>query len=162
MIALQTPLLRSDRRRCVLATVEDARRQLKDWDATEDTILELIEEGGLLAWNLALDPKSSARLWRILPESIAHFDSAGGSRPFGWLPARVLDRVLEGQHDQVLESTDLRLLLNCGPEHITNLIDAGHLKQLKGTDYRRGPGGAAKIPRPAVIRFLETRLEGQC
>ena len=180
MPALQPPLKLTDRRRCVLATVEDARRHLRDWEATEDSIDTLIDQNYLLAWDIALhgqsgsdpdklrkDKSPRARELRILPESITHFDMFGGRRKFEWSEEKIFKRLFEGlvgtsstSSVEIITSADLRLLFNCGPTHITNLIDARQLNQVPGTAYTTGPKGAAKIYLRELRRFLQTRFEG--
>ncbi len=154
-LSLQPPLVRSDRRRCVLATIEDARRQLKDWAADEDVVLDLIETGALqFAWDIAL--ASERRAWRILPECIDHFDRTDGSRPFPLTEAKAYARVLEGCGD-LLTVREISNLLNCGPTHVANLIAA---KQFSVGRVTPCAPGATTIPRAAFLSFLKSRLEG--
>lgn len=159
-MTLQTPLIRSDARRCVLATIEDARRQLKDWligsdrNVNEDTILELIESGALpWAWNIAADPRDAKRLWRILPECLDHFDRTGGKDAFGWSQAKVLARITEG-HGDSLSVRNIADILVCGPTHVANLIQAGALRSQRN-DY-----GITKISKAQFLSFLTSRAEG--
>jgi hypothetical protein len=164
---LQRKLVLDDAPTLVLATIAHARLQLPGHD--EDDILALIQEGALLwSWNIALRPKVSAAEYRIWPDCITHYKATSGSRPYGQLAGQ--PKTIEALVDQLvpekpfLWSTTIRLLLNCGPEHVTNLIDAKCLKCLPlttgGALYRRGPGGAACIKRESFIQFLKTRLEG--
>lgn len=158
----QRKLVLDDSPALVLATVSDARAALPGHD--EDDILALIEDGSLpFAWDIALRPGKSAREFRLYPACVEHYRRTGGSRPYP--DAARFDAVivrLLGHHagKPFLTSNTLRLLLNCGPTHIINLIDAGALKQMPGTVYRRGPNGAALVESYSFVRFLETRLEG--
>lgn len=152
-LSLQPPLVRSDARRCVLATVEDARRQLRDWDVDEDDILALIEDGQLFAWNIAVDLKDAKRLWRIFPDSISHFEKTAGHRQFIMTDAAIYKRLLEGCGD-LLTIRELANLFNCGPTHVANLIAAKNF-----SDCNNGPG-VTRVERAALLAFLKSRMEG--
>jgi hypothetical protein len=159
--ATQRKLVLNDRATLVLATIETARLMLPGHD--EDDILCLIQEGALpWSWNIALDPRNSAREIRILPDCIDHYARTGGSRQFGVrnLNFLIAHRLLPETHKPFVLSTALKLMLNCGATHITNLVDAKILEELPGTKYRRGPNGAACITRDSAVRFLQSRLEG--
>jgi hypothetical protein len=155
-LSLQPPLVRSDTRRCVLATVEDARRQLRDWSVDEDDILQLIETGHLLAWNIALDTRAETkRLFRLLPESIAHFEKTGGHRPFS-ISDNASSCLLRGFTD-FLTIREIANLLNCGPTHIAHLIEARQICSSRGNE---ADPGITKIARAALLAFLKSRTHG--
>lgn len=56
-----------------------------------------------------------------------------------------------------VESPDIRRAFLCSQELVILLIDDGSLRELPGTNYSRGAGGAAKIEWPSVLNFLTTR-----
>jgi hypothetical protein len=168
--SVQRKLRLDDSPSLVLATISDARRALPGHD--EDDITLLIEENVLLAWDISLRPGDTARELRILPHTIDRYARAGSksfsvtsvisckksgslSNPFSatW-PSLLLGR---HQDKPFLFATTIRLLLNCGATHVTNLVDAGSLVQLTGTEYRRGPNGAACIERGSFLTFLKGR-----
>ncbi len=164
----QRKLVLDDLPRCVLATVETARLQLPGHD--EDDILALVDEGYLpWSWNIALDPKSMSRELRIFPDCVLHYKTTVGKQPFPitGLDQLVRQHLLRGHDKPFLPSTLVKLILNCGATHVTNLIDAKQFSCLPlggggraPALYRRGPNGAALITRQSFVKFLETRLEG--
>jgi hypothetical protein len=146
-----------------LITIESARSSLPGHD--EDDIIALIDEGFIpWAWNIALKPGRMARELRLLPECVEHYRRTYGSRGVA-IDAhltsidRVIAHLLKFHDKPFILSTDIRLILNCGSTHVTNLVDAKVLKQLPGTDYRRGPNGAACVTRESLEQFLTARLE---
>jgi len=161
----QRKMVLDDTPAVVLATIEQARQHLPGHD--EDDILALIEEGAIpWCWNIALNPRNMARELRILPDCINHYQATAGARDFTkTFPnlatlEHVLAHLLHGDDKPFLRSTTIRFLLNCGGQHIINLIDAGILIEMPGTSYKRGPTGAAAIRRASFLRFLQTRAEG--
>lgn len=159
----------------VLVTIEGAREKLRrGYD--EDDINILVADGFLVAWNIALKPKSMARELRILPDSIdyylAHITDPNPVSPYfdpvGTLSSASPSKSVPAWQTTLLKRCDkpfipsntLKLILNCGPTHITNLVDARVLAQLPGTTYQRGPKGAALITKESFLSFLKSRLEG--
>lgn len=157
--ALQRKLPILDDHLLVLATISAARAKLPGHD--EDDILALIEDGYLLAFNIALQPPPlMARELRILPPSLDLY-----ARQFSKTPVRAFAHtwprvLLAGEDKPFLFAPTVALMLTCSPTHVTNLIDAGLLRQLDGTRYSRGPNGAACILRESFLGFLKSRLEG--
>jgi len=153
---LQRELVRDDPTLCVLAHVSDARRILRG--NNEDDIIELLESGYLLGWDIALAPGQAARELRLLPESVDAFLSTGRKHNFEFTWPRIL---LRGCSSQTVRSPTIALLLNCGATHVTNLIDAGQLKAAPAGDgplYRRGPNGAAIVTNAAFVEFMKRRV----
>lgn len=159
--ALQRKFVLDDKPRCVLAHVSQARAILSGFD--ERDIWAMIADRHLLAWDIALvtDPTESRRELRILPDTIEFYRRTGGLRRHNF-DSTWPHIVMKGFDKPFVFSPQVKLLLNCKDEHVTHLIDAGHLEQLKGTTYRRGPTGAACITKASLIAFLKSRLEGAC
>jgi len=157
-------VLPGERTTLVLATVASAREQLPGH--TEDDVTALIEEGHLLhAWNIGLGQARDIRIW---PECISHYLRTAGSQPstINHQPStrrypRTLDQVIAQMlqtNKPYLTSSQLRLLLNCGPTHILHLVEAGALSLMPGTTYTRGPQGAALITIQSLKAFFQNRL----
>jgi hypothetical protein len=146
-------ILPGERTTLVLATVASAREQLPGH--TEDDITALIEEGHLLhAWNIGLGQARDLRIW---PECITHYSATLGHRKFHRTLDQVIAQMLQ-TNKPYLTSSQLRLLLNCGPTHILHLVEAGALAKMPGTTYSRGPQGAALITVQSLKAFFQTRL----
>lgn len=166
---VQRKLVLDDQPRCILADVSTARAELRGFD--ERDIWMLIEDGFLLAWNIALltginpviqqsiNPVPYRRELRILPETIEFYKRTGGSRGKHNFSATWPMLLTKGFTKPFVFSPQIALLLNCKCEHITHLIDAGHLQQMPGTSYRRGPTGAACVAKASLLNFLKARLE---
>jgi hypothetical protein len=164
--ALQRQLPVADPRLRVLVTINGAREREAFRNYDEDDILWLIENAYLVAFDISLraGKDSSARELRIFPDSLDYYAKTNGNpkakkNPF----AATWDRlILSNDTKPFLLSTRAQVILNCGSTHVTNLIDAGHLKQLAGTEYKVGRNGAACISRDSFLAFLKSRLEGAC
>lgn len=155
----QRKLVLNDKPRVILATIETARQSIPGHD--EDDIVALIEEGFLpCAWNIALDPRVMARELRILPACIEHYAATNGSHPFPDVRSS-LSNLLKLPDQPFIRANLVRLVLNCSSTHLINLIDAKLLKQVAGTQYRRGPNGDAILDTASLIKFLDSRQEGQ-
>lgn len=185
----QKKLVLNDAPSLVLLTIDAARALLPGHDE-DDILSLVEDRFVPFAWDISLRPGTTARELRLFPACIEHYARTGGSRPFsfdgltlpqisestnrrafrqalqesdfmfGQLTQRVLAALLQGHTKPFISGNTLRLLLNCGSTHLTNLIDAGALRQLPGTEYRRGPHGAALLDRDSVLQFLQSRLEG--
>jgi hypothetical protein len=137
---------------------------LRQWEGfrgyDEDQILWFIQSGYLVAFNIALDTKESSAEWRIFPDSaewLAKNKNARKQNPYFDTWHNLLFQTGEKQS---INTTRAKVILNCGPTHVTNLIDSGLLKQIPGTTYRRGR--AAVITCDSFLAFLKSRLEGTC
>src|SRR5690242_6994631 len=104
--APQRELIRDDTTLCVLAHVSHARAILRGYN--EDDIVNLVEAGYLLAWDIALEPARSARELRLLPESIEVYAASGRKSNFADTWPRVL---LRGCSGNALRSPTIAILL---------------------------------------------------
>jgi hypothetical protein len=141
----------------VLMTIEAARATIPGHD--EDDIIALVEEGAILfAWNIALGESREVRLY---PDSVAHFASSGGHRPFPRTDNQVICHLLAQLTGGKPFTTGKRLalLLNCSSSHITNLIQAKRLALMPGTTYGPGKDGSPLITDFSVKKFFaDTRI----
>ncbi len=148
-LPLRDPSLR------VLLDTAAARAKLPNFD--EDDVLALVEDGQLLAWDISSRPGVTARCLRIFPDSVDFYSKTNGSRPHPFA-ATWPALLLSNDNKPFLHSPRIAILLNCGPQHITDLIDDHQLAQVPGTSYRRGPTGAACITKQSFLQFLKTRI----
>jgi hypothetical protein len=157
---LSLPRLADPRYKRPLAAVETAKGLL---DLTEDEIGALVDEGQLVAFDIRA-PRADRRELRILTSSIAHY-AAHSSDP-SYLspitPDQAIATVLAAlKHDKPLVTgKEIKRLLNCGRQHVINLVESKTLPQLPGTTYRPGPNGFPLIPRDKFASWLTSRLEG--
>ena len=165
---LPLPRLADPRYTRPLCTISTAKGLL---DLTEDEISALVDEGQLVAFDisLVLAPRDQARRHRelrILTASIAEFlrDNPDYSPCFTSqiCPDIAVKTVLAAiKHEKpYLTGTEIKRLLNCGRQHVINLVQRKVLPLMPGTTYRPGPKGYPLIPRPAFLAFLTARLEG--
>jgi len=148
MMLGDTPLL-------ILATVEDARRQLPGHD--EDDILALIEEGRIdHAWNIAVH-LDTAREIRIWPDSITRAlqPSTCNLQPVR-SPVESIMHIATGDKP-FARGKILALVFNCSRSHIINLVEARQLAMQPGTSYERGPNGTPLITLSSLKHFLTSR-----
>jgi len=161
------PKFQAPRYRRPTMTVDAAKGVL---DRTEDEIRDLVETGCLVAWDIAAPGSHRAEL-RILTTSVSEFVAAsrelGGRSPSEGDPAPSAIQpesaiaALVPKHDKpFVIGPEVKRILNCGRQHLINLVDAKVLEQLPGTQYRRGPQGWPVIARASFTRFLETRMIG--
>lgn len=133
----------------VLCTESHARSMLPGAD--EDEVKRLWEEGRVLVWNIGLGWNIVPRIW---PASL----QAYVADPCAQCPTAesVISQILPSER-AYLTSTEVRLLLNCGATHVTNLIVEKQLQLVPGTHYHRGPHGAAQITAASLRNFFLSR-----
>jgi hypothetical protein len=162
--ALQAPkqtqrkMLLDDRPTLALATVETARHALPGHD--EDDILALVEEGQLLyAWNIAACGDEGRRELRIYPECIEHLKNhpKKGYPKTEHQVAAAIRTACKGGDKPFVTGRALRLVLNCGINLITDLLNAKALSVLPGTSWTTGPNGSALITVESLEQFLKER-----
>ena len=167
--ALQRKLPITDPRLRILVTINGAREREAFRNYDEDDFAWLIEQGYLVAFDisvhqrlLAVKDSSSRRELRIFPDSLNHYAHSQGNPKCGRSPYfSTWDRlILERHHEANISTPRASVILNCGPTHIINLIDARLLQSV--TNYGRGPKGVAQITRDSFLTFLKSRLEGAC
>ena len=132
-------------------------------DLTEDDVRALVDTGALVAWSISTPGAERPEL-RILTASVAEFlrDNTDGSPDFASTiqPATAIAALVPKHDKPFLTGPEVKRTLNCGRQHLTNLVDANALAQLPGTQYRRGPKGWPVISRDSFIAFLRTRMIG--
>lgn len=161
------PLLR------ILVTLNGAREREAFKNYTTEDFLWLIDNGHLVAFNIALrttlpsagstpDRVGPDRELRIFPDSLDYYAKTNGNPKARKNPyAATWDRlILHLDHKPFLLATRIQVILNCSHDHVTDLINAGLIKQVEGTAYRRGRTGVAVITRDSFLAFLKSRLEG--
>ena len=159
---LHLPRLSDPRYKRPLAAVETAKGLL---DLTEDEIGNLVDDGQLVAFDIRM-PEAERRELRILTASIAEFQRDNPDRSECYVsqicPDVAIKTVLAAvKHDKpYLTGLEIKRLLNCGRQHVINLIEARALILLPGTTYRPGPNGSPVVGRVTLTAWLTQRLEG--
>lgn len=136
-------------------------------DASESEVLALCEYGYVWAWNIG-DQRSRRQEVRILEASLlalaaldwrAALNSQNPARrsPRRWVDVLAVLLANVPEHRPWLSGKECRRVLNCGRQHLLDLIVA---TDLRATTYRRGPGGSPNIDRQEFTRFLEARVIG--
>jgi len=133
-------------------------------DLTEDDVVALVDEGALVAWDIR-SPGSERRELRILTASVSEYaaarkEDAAVEHASSIRPQAAIQSVLPRHEKPFLTGPEIKRALNCGRQHLINLVDAAVLPQMPGTKYRQGPGGWPVIPRAQFVHFLETRVIG--
>jgi hypothetical protein len=122
---------------------------------TSPELEQLLDLGFLIGFNIAVDGTPGARReLRILVESIQHYDKTSRSFRIEW-PA--LFRNLTPHDKPILEGTEIKAILTCDDETITNLIRAGRLQVVCGTTFGRGRNGTPIVTMESYERFLKQR-----
>ena len=132
-------------------------------DIGEDEVIALIEEGSLVAWNIAL-PGAERRELRVLTQTVAlaqaRMVSSGSARSGAQLITEKETFTLLFPHAKpFVTGTEAQRMLNCGSTHVIRLVNEGCLEQCKGSKYRRGPNGSPAITRESFEGFLRERVE---
>ncbi len=126
-------------------------------DCHECQVLALIEEGELL-WAFDVKaPKALRPSVRVLTQSLADF-LAGKAPP-------LIDEEMEWERvaksifppKPIIAGRELARLLNCGRQHVLDLVHAGQLGLAPRSQIRPGPGGMPQILTPSAAAWLRTR-----
>lgn len=142
-------LLPGEKTRCALLDIGGVRSRLPDND--EDDVLALIEEDMVLpwAWNIGL---GSLREIRVLASSVDYYAKTGKRIKVQW--REVLAEIFTGITKPYVKGKEARLILNCGSDTVTRLLNAGELKPWAGTTWSRGRNGSALISCESFVAFL--------
>jgi hypothetical protein len=118
-------------------------------------VMAMIEESGELswAWNIGM---GRARSVRLLTAGVEHFARTG--RPLDWDWRRVLEEIFRGCHKPFLTGTEAQRILNCSSTLVMNLVRAGALNLLPGTQWQAGRAGSPLIGCESFVGFLEQRF----
>lgn len=139
-----------------LAAMPTAKVLLKLGEAE---IGELVDVGELVCVDIRT-PDAEKRELRILTASIAARQA--GTREAGQAEVRsravwlVLGAL--GHDKPFVTGAEIKRVLNCGRQHVLNLIAAGALPAAPGTAPRRGRGGSPVVTRAAFAAFLTERM----
>lgn len=153
-ISLQRVMPLGDAKICVMLTPSAIRAALETYHFDEHEVRDLIEAHELApGFNIGI---AGRRELRVLPSAVPFYLETGGSRRRRLLRHEVLTELYRGvsSAQPVLDGELIRRILNCSADHLTRLVDEGYLAQARGTQYRPGPDGSPKIPRPSFEEFL--------
>jgi hypothetical protein len=127
-------------------------------DCNEQKVRTLIEEGRLLwAFAVGLDPLATIHSVRVLTKSVEDY-LAGNTTPSGDEEAEWESvRHLIFPDKTTVVTAELERVLNCGKQHVHNLINAGQFRLAPGSRCRPGPGGSHRIVTASVAEWLRQR-----
>jgi hypothetical protein len=128
-------------------------------DRRENEVLALIEEGELL-WAFDVRTPAAARpSVRVLYQSVE--DYLAGNRPSGTVASE------EAEWQQVaslvfpdkptIVNCELAGLLNCGRQHVMDLVHAKQFRLLPGTRFHPGRNGSPQIVTASAKEWLQKR-----
>jgi hypothetical protein len=125
---------------------------MRDLGLAAHEIRALIDLGYLVAFNIAASDHRPEL--RILADSVRHFKTSGGRGTYApaW-PALV--RELLPPPAPTITGIEIQRALNCDRSLVQNLVDTGHLVQIRPAFP--GPGGSRVIGRPSLETFLQSR-----
>jgi hypothetical protein len=136
---------------------------------TEEEIVELIDEGGLAAWDIASEG-AARNEYRLLTKAVSHYahpDNKVLGRLAGVFdPETAIGQVigwLDAAHSAprpFFDGREIKRALNCGRQHLIDLVTERDIPQMDGTKFRRGPGGWPVVARAAFQMFLRARIVG--
>jgi hypothetical protein len=132
----------------------DTNSVMRDLDMNEDRVLELVEEGKLIGFNIAAK-KSGRRELRALTRSVEHYRETGGKKCLV-LEWPEIFRMIVPNDKLFVHGLEVQRGLNCNRTHVQNLIASGLLVSCKKA--RPGPGGSPIITRMSFENFLIGRL----
>jgi len=127
---------------------------MRDLDRSYDGVCWLVEEGKLVAFNIAAPGKARKSL-RILTASIEHYRETRQAFERPWPE---IFRLIVRHELLFLRSPEIDRALNCDPKQASALISAGCFTVAR--NGRAGNGCAAIITRASFEKFLWDRLEG--
>ncbi|MDB6109171.1 MAG: hypothetical protein JWR69_921 [Pedosphaera sp.] len=123
----------------------------------QDDVLDLIDLGLLpWSWNLAVR-EAGRREIRVLAACVKHYQLTGGFRPFPDMTEAQVWKLILPHDKPFVESIDLATAFNATSDLLLDLIRAGLLQRVDGTECRRGRGGSPLVSRDSVVTFLKSR-----
>jgi hypothetical protein len=143
--------------RCVMLDIKGVRSELPGHD--EDDVLALIEQTGSLPWAWNIAPRVGpgiAREIRVLKSCVKTYAETGKRLKLQWRDA--LDEIFFGCNKPFLTGKEVKLVLNCSPSTVSNLLKATEIKPLPGTNWTTGPKGSALISCESFTDFLLRRF----
>jgi hypothetical protein len=118
----------------------------------ENEIKERCEAGDLPAWNIAVD-LTGRREWRILGRAARDLKEGRTFRA----DEDFITRLLYGGPRPFITGVHFYAAWNCDSGHGINLINAGVLKTVPGTDFGQGRGCTPCITWQSALNFMKTR-----
>jgi len=131
-------------------------------DLSEDEIGNLVDDGTLVAFDIK-HPAAERRDLRLLTWSVAEYSKLNPDRSpcyHNMIPPTSAISDLLPHEKPFFTGKEIKRLLNCGRQHLINLVTSKALLQVPGTKYRPGPKGWPVITRESFITFLQTRIIG--
>ncbi len=119
-------------------------------------LLRRVEDGRLVAFDLATSQSSARRLLRILSKSMAA-EMGNGPRPKAETPAQLLAEIAEfvPALSATIRSESLQRLFSIEHQHVHQLARARHLEVARYG--RRGRGGSTLFSISSCVQFLAAR-----
>ena len=130
----------------------DVNSVMRDLDVSADLVRAMVEEGGLIAFNIAA-AKSRAEL-RVLTRSVEHYRQ---TRQWLRLEWPEIFRLILGHQQLFVRGYEVARCLNCDRGHVENLIATRCLAVSQKS--RPGPNGSPHITRGSFENFLIGRLQ---
>jgi len=134
-------------------------------DVDLDDVETMLANGMLIGFNIAVDatPRRGTqtdpnprRELRVLVRSVEHYQGTGGMRAL-ILPFSQIFQLMLPHDKPVITSAELQRSMNCDSGHVINLIWAGLLKIVPGTDWSQGRGCTASVQMASYGAFLKAR-----
>lgn len=158
---LQKKFVLADAQLCVLMTTGSVREELPGHDE-DDVLAACLDHSIPTSFDIGLGGR---RELRVLPSALAFFKKSLGYRtrrvPWAevWSEITRGVRAAPGQFEKTwVDGEIVRVILNCGGDHLLRLVNEKWLEQMPGTTYRRGPGGAPQIKLKSLETYLKANL----
>jgi hypothetical protein len=125
---------------------------MRDLDVDANRVRELVEQGSLIGFNIAVKTTSRRDL-RILGKSVENYKQTGKPLDLEW--PEIFQSIIP--HDKpFVHGLEIQRGLNCDPGHVENLIANGYM--VVSRKSRPGPGGSPIVTRDSFDHFLSGRL----
>jgi len=125
---------------------------MRDLGLAAHEIRALIDLGYLVAFNIAASDRRPEL--RVLADSVRHFKTSGGRGTYAPAWPALVRRLLPPPAPNIT-GIEIQRALNCDRSLVQNLVDAGHLVQIRASFP--GPGGSRLIGRLSLETFLQSR-----
>lgn len=141
-----------------VSDVKTVLRDLGEFEIGAEQVSQLVDQNILIGFNIALDDSPDGRReLRILTCSIEFFRSTNGKK-YHELEWPKIFRLICPHDKPLVRGTEISRTLICDGQHVLNLLGAGRLKRVPGTNFQRGPGGTPSITRESYEQWLKGRL----
>lgn len=133
----------------------DVNSAMRDLDVDSDKVRALLDEGRLIGFNISAQKTDRPNL-RILTKSIEHYIQNGWKKPLVLEWPEIFRLILP--HDKLfVRGPELQRSLNCSPQQMVNLVQAGCFVSVK--KMHPGRGGSPIVTRGSFQNFLIGRLQ---